>query len=298
MAKYYTEEKAKYGGVTGTIQPFTIQLPDINIPSESDWRKYLPAGFLRCDGSILTTDQYPALASILGVGRNSKFAKNPTELEGDQFQLPDLGSKYIRCSNSSGQYLNVYLEQDPTIARVGAETKIQSLVGDQTTVRYGGFFEVIGQTIQFGGNPLYRTSTGYTLNSSLTEDNFQAHSHQAEVGVFSYLGKWQDSAFIPFSGGGRGGNDAQTEGSNNLVTIDGPEESSFNVSHNHQVNLPDTAELKESAQDPTSGLRYQYINTQVAADGLESNVVITTENVLKLDTAISPYIMVEYIIKY
>jgi hypothetical protein len=292
MAKYYTEEKAKYGGVTGTIQPFTIQLPDVNIPSEAGWKQYLPAGYLRCDGSILNKDQYPALAAILGVGKNSKFAKDPTILDGDQFQLPDLGSKYIRCSNSTGQYLNTTLDQDNTIARVGAETKVQSLVGDTTTIRYGGYFEVIGQINDFGGNPLYKTSTGYTLNSSLTEEAFQAHGHSADVGVFTYLGKWQDSAFIQFTGSGRGGNDGQTEGSNNTVTIDGPEGSSYNVSHNHQVDLPSSIELKSN-----STLKYQFVNTIVPADGLESTVVITTEDVKKLDTAISPYILVEYIIK-
>jgi hypothetical protein len=292
MAKYYTVEKAKYGGVVGTIQPFTIRLPDVNIPSQGDWRKYLPAGFLRCDGSILNKSLYPNLAAVLGVGQASKFAKNPTELTDNQFQLPDLGSKYIRCSNSTGQYLNLTLDQDPGTLRVGAETVVSSLVGSTTKIRYGGNFEVLGQSNNFGGNPLYQTSNGFTFNSPLTEDNFQAHGHNADVGVFTYLGKWTDSQFLQFGGGGRGGNDSQTEGSNNLVTVESPEGASFTVDHNHEIQLPSAAQLRQNTT-----FRYQFFNTVVPADGLESTVTITTQNVRKLDTAVSPYIMVEYIIK-
>ena len=99
MAKYYTKEKAKYGGITGLIMPFMVKLPDVNIPDQSTWRTLLPAGYLRCDGSILSDEVYPGLAAILGTGRNSKFAKDPEILTDTQFQLPDLGSKYVRCAN-------------------------------------------------------------------------------------------------------------------------------------------------------------------------------------------------------
>lgn len=291
MAKYYAKEKAKFGGITGIIMPFMVRLPDVNIPDQSTWRTLLPAGYLRCDGSILSSEVYPELAAILGSGRDSKFAKDPEILTGTQFQLPDLGSKYIRCANSSGQYLDTVLNQDPTITKVGAETIVQSLVGDSVTIRYGGNFEVIGQENNFGGNPLYKASTGFTLNSPLTEDNFQAHGHDADVGVFTYLGRWIDSAYSQVSGS-RGANDAQTEGSNNSVTIEGPGGASFIVNHTHGINLPKSTELKA---DTT--FKYQFFNTEISADGLESEVIITTENVKKLDTAISPYMLVEFIIK-
>jgi hypothetical protein len=292
MAKYYTVEKAKYGGVTGTIQPFTLKLDDVNIPTEALWQRYVPAGFLRCDGSIYSASLFPGLAEIIGTGQNCKFARDVSKLTDTQFQLPDLGSKYVRCSNSTGAYLNTTLEQDPTVSKVGAETVVESLIGDTATIRYSGYFEVLGDIEDFGGNPLYRTSTGNTLNASLSEDAFQAHGHNADVGVLTYLGKWTDSNFVEFAGGGRGGNDAQTEGSNNLVTIDAPEGASYNVNHTHQITLPSSTTLKGNTT-----FKYQYFNTQISADGLESEINITTENVQKLDSAISPYILVEYIIK-
>jgi microcystin-dependent protein len=292
MAKYYTREKAKFGGITGLIMPFMIKLPDVNIPDQAEWKQFLPAGYLRCDGSILSADVYPELAAVLGTGRNCKFAKDPDVLNDNQFQLPDLGSKYIRCANSSGQYLNTTLDQDQETLKVGAETIVQSLVGDSVTIRYGGNFTVIGDEFNFGGNPLYTTSTGNTLNSPLSEENFQAHGHDADVGVFTYLGNWVDSNFNLFTGGGKGANDAQTEGSNVTVTIQPPDNAPFTVNHTHGIQLPSSRDLKDN-----TSFKYQFFEAPIAADGLESEVIITTENVKKLDSAISPYMLVEFIIK-
>lgn len=289
MPKYYTVEKAKYGGVTGTIQPFTMQLEDANTPETGRWRTYLPAGFLRCDGSVLKANQYPVLSVVIGVGKLCKFAQQ--ELLDDEFQLPDLGSKYIRASNSSGQYLNTTLNQDSTISKIGTETQVQSLVGDSTTISYSGDFEVLGiSQTPFGGNPIYTTQTGYTSNSQLDESNFQAHGHDSDTGVFTYLAKWKDTGYT--GNGGTGANDAQTEGANMLVQISPPEGSSPVISHNHQIVLPNTAALKANTD-----FAYTFLNTRFPAQGLQSTVTITTEDVKKLDEAISPYIVMEYIIK-
>jgi hypothetical protein len=292
MAKYYSVEKAKYGGVTGTIQPFTLKLNDVNIPTESLWKKYLPSGFLRCDGSIFRASLYPKLAEIIGTGQECKFAKDPTTLLDNQFQLPDLGSKYVRCANSSGGYLNIRLDQDGITSKVGAETVVNSLVGNKAKIRYSGFFEILRKDTAFNGNPLFRTNTGNTFNASISEDAFQAHGHNADVGVLTYLGKWSDSRFEEFAGGGRGGNDAQTEGSNNLVSINPPDEASYNVNHTHQINIPNSTTLRQNTT-----FKYSYESTLISADGLESEIDITTSSVKKLDSAISPYILVEYIIK-
>ena len=45
MATYYTKERARFGGVSGTIIPFPIRLPTVNVPDQGDWKEYLPAVF-------------------------------------------------------------------------------------------------------------------------------------------------------------------------------------------------------------------------------------------------------------
>ena len=289
MTVYYTKQKAKFGGVTGTIIPYPIAVTD-NVN-----RDFLPAGFLKCDGSVLKASVYPALANVIGIGSNCRFAKDPDDIAADEIQLPDLGSKYIRVSTSSGQYLNTTLEQDPSITKVGTEVEVISLVGDSTEISYSGFFEVLGQNgIPFIGTPVFEAETGFTLSDSLNEENFQSHGHYADVGVFTYLGKWSDNVFV--EGYARGGNEAQTEGSNNLVQVEPPDAAPTNVPHNHRINLPGSTELKGN-NTFSYGFSNEGGQLQIPADGLRSEIIITTSNVKKLDDVISPYILVEYIIK-
>jgi microcystin-dependent protein len=297
MPAYYTKEKARYGGVTGTIIPFPIQLPAENVPDQGDWGEYLPAGFLRCDGSILDASQYPVLAQVLGTGNNSKFKRQDTELTSTQFVLPDIGSKYIQGGNASGAYLNdkvVGIDNGPY--RVGAEVNVLSLIGDQTTLTYSGTFEVVSPgDLEFVGNPTFGTTTtdGRTLKSFLSEQAFQSHGHEAGVGVFSYLGNWSDSTFVGGADGTSiGGNDGQNEGSNELIVVQSPTDASAVVSHGHLLDFPSSTEVS-AAND----LRYSFLNTDIDAFGLESTVTLTTSNVKKLDEATAPYILVEYIIK-
>lgn len=293
MAKYYTNEKAKFGGTTGIIIPFMKQLPSTNLPDQGNWKKYVPAGYLRCDGSIYKADLFPVLASIIGKGEDCKFKKKGIDLKDDEIQLPDLGSKYIRASNASGQYLNSYLAQDTTQLHVGAEVEIDSLVGDSVDISYAGNFTVVAQSdLKFSGNPIFvGDNDGYSADDFLSEDNFQAHGHDADnVGVLTYLGKWKDSAWQ--SNGGSGGNDARTEGSNNMVLIQEPTNGINNPAHNHQILLPTSAQYKTGL-----AFEYSYESTSIPADGLKSTLTLTTENIIKLDDAIMPYVIVEYIIK-
>jgi microcystin-dependent protein len=298
MATFYTNERARYGGVSGTIIPFPIKLPDVNVPDQGDWKNLLPAGYLRCDGSILSASEYPVLAGVLGVGQNSKFKRDDQELTNNQFVLPDIGSKYIQGGNASGAYLNdkVQNEDSSQPYRVGAEVNVVSLIGDTTTITYAGEFEVVSPgSVEFIGNPQFgtTTTTGRTLNAFLSEQNFQAHGHDADVGVFSYLGSWSDSIFTGnTTGASQGGNDGQNEGSNEPITIQSPTGSSAVVSHAHLIDFPSSTQISDN-----NNLRYSFVNTDVDAFGLETTVTLTTSNIVKLDEATPPYILVEYIIK-
>lgn len=300
MATFYTNERARYGGVSGTIIPFPIKLPDVNVPDQGDWAEYLPAGYLRCDGSILAASDFPVLAQVLGTGSNSKFKRDDQELNNNQFVLPDIGSKYIQGGNASGTYLNDKVQNvdDSETApyRVGSEVNVISLIGDSTTITYSGEFEVISPgNVEFIGNPQFGTTTtdSRTLKAFLSEQNFQAHGHDADVGVFNYLGQWADSLFTGGdTGASAGGNDGQNGGSNEPLTIQAPTDSSAVVSHAHLIDFPSSTQISDNNE-----LRYSFVNTNVDAFGLETTVNLTTSNVKKLDEATPPYILVEYIIK-
>ena len=302
MSVYYTRERSRYGGVTGTIIPFPTTLPQGADPSAGDWKPLLPAGFLRCNGAILLAADFPVLASVLGTGDNSKFKKPGQTLANTQFQLPDLGSKYISASASSGTLLNAAVNNEDSndTYRVGCEVNIVSLIGDQQTITYTGGFELVKpNNLEFIGNPFFTSLTegGKTLNAFTGEQAFQAHGHDCNVGVFTYLGNWLDSIFIQQGGSAGCGNDGINEGSNNLELVSSPTGSSAVVQHSHFIDFPSVSQIKLQ-----NDMRYNILeenNNPVVIDalGLETTVTITTSSIYKLDEATPPFILMEYVIK-
>lgn len=294
MTAYYTKEKAKFGGTTGTILPFTVQLPLENFPDIGNWKTYVPAGYLRCDGGIYLARLFPSLAAVIGTGSDCRFAKDPDNLDADFFQLPDLGSKYIRSSTSSGQYFeDTVTTNEDGLQRVGAQVRLDTLIGNSVTITYTGQFEIdTVLDIPFLGNPIYTASDndGKTFDDFLSEDYFQAHGHDADVGVFHFLADWSDSGWV--DNGRAGGTNASLEGTNELVQIQQPSNSINSPTHNHQINLPSSTELRDQ-----NNFRFTLPSQVIDPIGLQTEVTLTTENIEKLDNAVSPFMFMEYIIK-
>jgi hypothetical protein len=185
---HYSFEKGKFGGVVGTIYPFTTTLTG-NIPSTAPWKQKVPAGFLRCDGSVVSADLYPALAKVLGVGEDSLYRKDNIILNaanedgtGGQFQLPDIGSKFVRASGQGGSYNDLFAISGTGSEqrKVGVSVDLSSNLGTGSTVNatisYTGEFAVPSRNLTMSGNYALtmQTSTG---TSSVPTDTVLPHAH-------------------------------------------------------------------------------------------------------------------------
>lgn len=292
MASYYTRERSKYGGLVGSIHAFTSTLPQTNTPS--DFKSKLPAGYLRCNGDILSASQFPLLAAVLGTGSDCKFARDPDVLDDTEFQLPDLGSKYIRAANSSGGYLNDEVPETGQ-KRAGVALDAKVLGSSSKTLTYNGNLKVLAQnSIPFDGSPIYTAgdAESQTKKGTATSDTFQAHGHNlSKRAILNYTGQWQDS---PASVGGFGFNYVQVQGSNAFQAVAQPDGSSFlSGQHTHTIVVP-----KAKTFEANSNFKYSMALQEIDPFGLTTTVNLSTSSLTKLDDACSPFILVEYIIKF
>jgi hypothetical protein len=151
----YSFEKGKYGSNPGTIIPFPRRLDG---KTGAEWKTYAPAGYLRCDGSVVKADLYPNLAKLLGTGTNTIYKKQNVTVQDDEIQLPDLGSKYIKASPSSGGYESVNATNAPTgvtLPKVGVDVELGSTDGAGkivVPVQYTGSLNIPARTTTFSGN--------------------------------------------------------------------------------------------------------------------------------------------------
>lgn len=183
--KYYSFEKGRHGGPCGSIFPFFRELSGSSALGQ-DYTEFIPAGFLKCKGQILSADQYPNLARVLGVGATSIYRKDGTTLSdaeedgtGGTFQLPDLGSKYIVGNSNAGTYSNIEVTNPATNAPAQRAGVAISLEAQGTTVDfpYEGEFQVPGRTLTLVGNVQAKSPPSATEDESLSIGQFLAHGH-------------------------------------------------------------------------------------------------------------------------
>jgi hypothetical protein len=291
----YTRERSKYGGYVGSIQVHTS--PGLGTdPTSAVFNNILPGGFLRCNGAILEAKDYLALSQVLGVGQECRFIKeganlrSPDATTGDlgSFQLPDLGSKVIIPSRGSGDYLSDTVESTGQ-SRVGPEIEVVSNTGRRIEVGYIGNFRGLAQTqIPFNANSSYSIPTN-TAATFLDIENFQGHAHNSNAIYLNF--STRHAAGEPQgalgSGKTRGGREANS-GAGMYTDV-----SSVNISesssHEHRLVKPAFY---------TQNFRYSFNNFDIPADQLTSYVDVNFSRDRKLDAAVAPFILVEYIIKY
>lgn len=184
--KFYQKEKSKLGNAPGTIINWSVRVMD-NDPDASQNKSALPAGYLRCDGSVYSAALYPQLANILGKGASCIYKKTNQTLLDTQFQVPDLGSKHIEAATSAnvGQYRNMEKtvgsgENTNTVIKAGVGVEITSNVGTTATIGFNGVFTVPQQTFALNGN------VGWTIPTTSETESVSAtaigsHGHFANT---------------------------------------------------------------------------------------------------------------------
>ncbi len=185
MASFYTKEKAKHGTMTGSIISFPIELKETN-PKDPVTRKLLPAGYLRCDGSIQFAREYPELAIVLGVGQETKYLKSGQVITNEEFQLPDLRNKHIRATTSAniGLYndLTVQDANDQTQFKAGIQLDVVQNIDSPYQLSYTGDFYIPPQELQLRGEPRFTVDTGvYTATAEVPQNAFQPHLHRTST---------------------------------------------------------------------------------------------------------------------
>ena len=183
MARFYTKEKSKHGTMCGSIISFPIELTETD-PKDTVNRRLLPAGYLRCDGSVLFANQFPELAAVLGVGQETKFLKDGQVITNEQFQLPDLRNKHIRATTSSniGLYndLTVVDENGSTQFKSGIQLDVVQNIDSPYQLSYTGDFYILPQTVELRGEPRFTVDTGvYTATTEVPHTAFQPHLHRS-----------------------------------------------------------------------------------------------------------------------
>ena len=155
MPVFLNQERTKIGTTTGTLIAFPQEL-EVNDPNVGNSLSLLPAGYLRCDGSIYSETVYPALAQILGTGDACSFKQEGVNLSATQFQVPDLRSKFIRASSASDQGVindnTVVNASGQTVERSGVSVNVSSNVGTTAVVDMTGQFRIPPRTVNLTGN--------------------------------------------------------------------------------------------------------------------------------------------------
>jgi len=179
MAAFLNQERAKIGTTTGTIIAFPKEL-DVNDPNVGVGLRLLPSGYIRCDGSVYNEATYPALAEILGTGDACVFRQTDVTLNDDQFQVPDLRSKFIRASSASDQGVindnTVTSATGLTIEKSGVGVEVSSNVGSTAVIDLFGQFRVPALSEDLRGNVAF-TRPRNPDEEVVPANAFQPHAH-------------------------------------------------------------------------------------------------------------------------
>ena len=291
----YANHRGRYGGMVGSIIVHTTDtIVGGNDPSSANFKQVLPAGYLRCDGSKLQAKDFLALSRVLGVGDNSRFKKDDIQLRNEdvstgdlgEFQLPDMGSKVIAGGRGTGAYSNDFIDTglvgQTKVNRVGPQIEVISNFGDTISASYLGNVRIVPSgDVAFLGNPRYNLARN-TTETELNIENFEGHAHTSNQRYLNYTGQHE----IGYTGGKD--LDAQTANSGSQNSAEYTSIGGRESIHKHSITRPTTY---------AHNFVYSYDQKDVDMTGVEAYVDVDISNDEKLDQLVTPFTLVEYLIK-
>ena len=304
----YSYEKGKYGGPCGSIFPFFRQIQG-TLPTEQDYEDFIPAGYLKCNGQILSADQFPQLANLLGVGDSCLYKKTDTVLAnrneqgtGGTFQLPDLGSKYITTASNPGVYSNdstINPTTQLTVQRAGVAVEL-SATGETVDFTYEGDFKANGvPSLTFTGVWKAVSPPSKTPETTITINNFLAHGHRGTHTITHSINQNnQGMASAAWAGAFYGGGVLCYQPAKTVCTAD----ANYGVTFVALDITESGTESKHAHQLSSVSLSTSYSgsipSTTMTAAGLTTTVNMKTKNTFKMDDIAPKFILCEYLIKY
>lgn len=295
MAKVYSRVKGAQGVAPGVIVPFSRECQ-----TENDRGERVPGGYLRCDGKVYQARDYPSLARIIGVGPTGggtvsgcRFQPglagttllNPSfDADGNftagTFAVPNLGAKVLVPKSVAGEQFigNIRMSGSGIYERAGIGYK--AIINNTVNSSFNGAVTKNADSGTISGTPALTESGGSVSVATLTNSNIAGHDHGAY--------QWQETDVRPQG--------VDTDFQDNVkIQLTGVNETTYPIVHNGSDVVHNHS---ASGSGISQNLQYTRQSVTISFAGSTAQGNVNADPRESLDHVTTPYMIVEYIIKF